>query len=117
MAKGDATATSPRPGGPTVAALAFAAGWPTALAWLYFVALAGGAAANPLQQTLYAAGKGVQLLFPVAAARLLDGRWPRPTTPTRRGLVAGVALGLFVSLGLFALYFGVLRRSHLLNGR
>jgi membrane protease YdiL (CAAX protease family) len=114
VARADGGASWPRPVRATVVGLAFAAAWPSILAWLYFVAMAGGAGANAVQQSLYFAGKGVQLVFPIAFVRLVEGRWPQFAPPRWKGIAAGVAFGFAVATAIFALYFGGLRGSHLL---
>jgi membrane protease YdiL (CAAX protease family) len=89
------------------AAIAFAILFPTAITWLYFVALQGQSAA--LQQSAYALGKVVQFCFPVAWLALGRGqrlRW-RPRKP--RGLAIGLAFGLLVAAAMLGLYFAALK--------
>ncbi len=106
---------APARGRALAAALAFAMLFPTAVAWLYFVALArGGGQVNPWQQFTYAAGKCVQFAFPVVFLWAFEGRFPRPGRPRFAGLLPGLACGLAVAALIFALYFGLLRHSTLL---
>jgi membrane protease YdiL (CAAX protease family) len=91
---------------------------PSVLAWLEFVVLArsaGAPQANVAVQALYGGGKVLAFCLPLLAVRLLDGHWPRPAKPLWRGLRFGLAFGLLVSAGLFAIYFGALRGTHYLQ--
>lgn len=80
---------------------------PTAVTWLYFVALDGAPAA--VQQTAYSIGKSVQFALPVVwvywIRREALGNWK----PNGRGLIVGAAFGLIVAAGMFALYWGWLK--------
>ncbi len=87
-------------------ALAFALTYPTLLAWVYFVALAGkGQKPNLAFQVAYTGGKFVQFLLPLACVVAFERRWPKPAWPSFRGLTAGLAFGLIVALAIAALYF------------
>jgi membrane protease YdiL (CAAX protease family) len=89
--------------------------FPTAVAWLYFLVLAGGGGqVNPWQQFTYGAGKCVQFAFPAVFLWAFEGRFPRPGRPRFAGLFLGLAFGLAVAALMFGLYFGVLRHSALL---
>jgi membrane protease YdiL (CAAX protease family) len=98
--------------------LAFALAWPTCMAYLYFVVLAAPAEAGGPQhhilQATYGAGKAVQFLWPVLCVAWWERRWTWPRSFSWRGLQVGIAFGLGVSAGMFALYFGLLRGSSLL---
>ena len=88
-------------------ALLFALAYPTLLAWFYFVLLAGGGAegkANPVQQAAYATGKALQFALPVLLCWWFDACLPRPGRPRFDRLRTGVAFGLLVVAGMFALY-------------
>jgi membrane protease YdiL (CAAX protease family) len=94
--------------------------WPTLMTWLYFVALprpAGGPRqTNPLVQAVYSGGKALQFALPVLCVVAWERRWPRLAAPTARGLEHGVGFGLFVAIGIGALYFTLLRDSPLARG-
>jgi membrane protease YdiL (CAAX protease family) len=90
--------------------------FPTAVAWLYFLALArGGGQVNPIQQFTFVAGKCVQFAFPVLFLRAFEGRFPRPGRPRFVGLLPGLGFGLAVAGLIVGLYFGGLRHSALLT--
>lgn len=101
-------------------ALGFAMVWPTVMAWLYFVALAGPPGAdrqpNAAVQTAYSGGKAVQFALPILCVLAWERRWPRPTAPTVRGLAYGIGSGVLIGAGILGLYFAVLRGSSLLRG-
>jgi membrane protease YdiL (CAAX protease family) len=101
-----------RPRGEVVL-LALALGWPTLVAWLYFVVLAQpdpafAGAANPAAQTVYTLSKFVQFGVPAlwlwwtAAPGSMAG-WFRP-----RGWLVGLILGLAIVLLMLTLYIGLL---------
>ncbi len=91
-------------------ALFFALAYPTLLAWFYFLLLAeGGGKVNPVQQSAYAIGKGIQFALPLLFLWWCDGRLPRPGRPRFDWLPTAVGFSLLVLAGMFALYFGVLR--------
>ena len=95
-------------------ALVFALVYPTLLAWFYFVLLAGGGGtANPAQRAVYGMGKALQFAFPLLFCWWFDACLPRPGRPRFDRLLTGVAFGLAVVAGMFALYFGVLRGTRL----
>jgi membrane protease YdiL (CAAX protease family) len=89
--------------------LALAMLYPSLLAYVYFVALAGPAGSPRAVQIAWAGGKAVQLVLPLVWVRYAVGRWPRPARPTGRGLAAGLASGLAVAAAMLLLYFLVLR--------
>ncbi|HYD42563.1 MAG TPA: CPBP family intramembrane glutamic endopeptidase [Anaeromyxobacter sp.] len=96
------------------AAIAFGVAFPTALTLVYFVALAGEP--RGLVQGVYAAGKSIQFAVPAIWAASVLGRLPRPSWPSARGAVAGLAFGLAVLAGALALFYAVLEPSGLLAG-
>jgi membrane protease YdiL (CAAX protease family) len=96
-------------------AVVFAMTFPTLAAWTYFLALAGpGTEVNPLQRGAYVAGKVVQFGFPILFLALGGGPWPRPLRPRLEGLGLGLAFGLLVAAGAFAVYWTWLRHSPVL---
>jgi membrane protease YdiL (CAAX protease family) len=91
-------------------ALGFALVFPTAMAWVYAMALTGPEGkANPLLQSVYAASKVVQFTFPILCMVLIDRRLTWPGRPTLRGLPAALGFGLVVDAGMLLLYYGFLR--------
>lgn len=90
--------------------LLLAAVLPTVAAGVYFVGLQG----SPYARTVYFAAKVVQFALPLAWLALervpLQGLTGKPS---RRGVVAGLALGALVAAGAFAWYFGWLAHSPL----
>jgi membrane protease YdiL (CAAX protease family) len=118
-----APAADRRPG---LGVLAFALLFPTAMAYLYFVAaprpepappVAGAPVAEPAvnhtAQALYSAGKLVQFGLPVAYFLRADPRRLRPGKPSFAGLGLGLAFGLLTVAGMLGLYFALLYRSGL----
>ncbi|MBY0227983.1 MAG: CPBP family intramembrane metalloprotease [Gemmataceae bacterium] len=97
-------------------AVLFALCFPTAMAWLYFVVFAADADAQPnrLMQLLYAAGKVVQFGFPLLWL-LGDRAALRDLSLKPRGVGLGLAFGVVVALGFFAV-FELLLRSGMLDG-
>jgi uncharacterized protein len=99
--------------------LAFALLFPTATAWVYFVALSPAVAthqqANPLMQAAYALSKVVQFSLPVLWLWYADRSALRPRRPSLRGVPAGVAFGAAVAALAFALYGGWLAGSPLFH--
>jgi membrane protease YdiL (CAAX protease family) len=87
-----------------LAALAFAMTFPTLMAWIYFVVLAGGEGANPAVPAAYSAGKVVQFLFPVVYVWFTARDRLRPRSPTGSGLLVGLGFGLLVAVAGFGLY-------------
>ncbi|MFO0926838.1 MAG: type II CAAX endopeptidase family protein [Gemmataceae bacterium] len=77
---------------------------PTAVAWVYFVALATGGEPNPRQQAVYAAGKVVQFGLPVVWLLLVARAWPRPDGSVWKGVPLGVAFGVLVAVVMIAAY-------------
>jgi CAAX protease family protein len=90
-------------------ALFFACTYPTLLTLVYFIWLAG--IGSTAQQAAYAIGKLIQFGFPLAWVGLVCReplRWPKFTTG---GLAQGIAFGLLIAAGIFALYFGYFRAA------
>jgi CAAX protease family protein len=86
-------------------ALAFAMTFPTFMAWIYFVVLAGsGEGVNPAVLRAIAAGKAIQFLFPLVYVWLTAREQLRPRLPDRRGLLLGLGFGLLVGMCMFGLY-------------
>src|SRR5947209_1216944 len=83
--------------------------FPTFMAWIYFVVLAGGEGANPAVPAAYSAGKAIQFLFPAVYVWLTARDRLRPRAPTGGGLLVGLGFGLLVAAAGFGLY-AVLRR-------
>ena len=79
---------------------------PSAITWLYFIALAHAPAA--IQQTAYAALKMVQFSLPIVWVWLVQRERPRWPAPNSRGLLLGAAFGLAVAVAMAALYLAVL---------
>jgi uncharacterized protein len=91
-------------------ALLFAMTFPAAMAWVYFVALAGtDPGANPALQFALGAGKVVQFTFPLVYVWLFERGRLRPAAPTARGLGYGLGFGLLVGACVWGLYL-LLRR-------
>jgi membrane protease YdiL (CAAX protease family) len=88
-----------------LAALAFAMTFPTFMAWIYFVVLAGGGeGVNPAVMAAFAVGKTVQFGFPLVYVALTARDQLRPRPPTGQGLLLGFAFGVVVGAGMFGLY-------------
>jgi membrane protease YdiL (CAAX protease family) len=91
--------------------------FPTVLTWTYLVVLGSRgeepAEANPLVRAAFGVGKFVQFTFPLFYVWWFERERLRPSMPTAGGLGLGIAFGLLVGLGMFALYFGWLRHSGL----
>jgi membrane protease YdiL (CAAX protease family) len=87
--------------------------FPTALAWVYFVALAqtpeSTSGRNPAAIAAYVAGKLIQFGFP-----LIWMRGVRPRRPSVRDALVALAVGTVVSAVILLFYFGFLRPSPLL---
>jgi membrane protease YdiL (CAAX protease family) len=90
-------------------ALFFACTYPTLLTLVYFIWLAS--VGSTAQQAAYSIGKIIQFGFPlvwVAHFCRESLRWPKFNT---RGLAQGIAFGLMIAAGIFALYFGHYRAA------
>jgi CAAX protease family protein len=98
--------------------LAFALVFPSIMAWLYFIVASpakSDGAHNPAMQALYAAGKVIQFGLPVVWCGLIDRSAFRVGPLRTDGIRLGVIFGLGVAAFAFALYFGFLRHSALLQ--
>src|SRR5262249_9594342 len=90
--------------------LALALVYPTAVAWLYFVALPRGRpVAHPSLQTTSTMVKVAQFALPVLGLGLLRPRAGWPAAPRLRDLAAAAGFGLLVAAGMLVLYYGFLR--------
>jgi membrane protease YdiL (CAAX protease family) len=91
-------------------ALAFAIIYPSVLTWIYFVALSDDSSERTgLQIAAYAAGKFIQFAFPVLYVLAFHRSELRLNPPSRRGIWIGLAFGGAVAVGMFVLYFAILR--------
>jgi membrane protease YdiL (CAAX protease family) len=91
----------------TWTALLFTIVFPSLLTFMYFVVLAGQAAA--VQQVVYAAGKVIQFGFPAVWVFLIVRspiRWQRPTG---KGILPGLIFGALVAFAMVGLYHGMLK--------
>ena len=91
------------------AAVVFALVFPTAVTWLYFIALDG--AAPWLQQSAAVVGKAIQFALPVVWVFLVQRQRPRFGRPTGAGLLIGALFGIAAAAAIAALYFAVLKPS------
>ena len=95
-------------------ALLLAMGFPTVMAWLYFMVLPTSASeGNPVLVTVFAASKVVQFAFPLIFVLLTERYRLGLPRLTLRGMVPAVAFGLATAAAVFGLYFLVLRSSGL----
>src|SRR5438046_2614545 len=84
---------------------------PTAVTWLYFIALDG--ADRWLQQGAYGAGKTVQFALPLAWICLVHRIRPTVSHPAGWSLVVGGAFGFAVATAMMMLYLVVLKPTGL----
>ncbi len=97
-----------------VAVLALALVFPTLMAGLYFVVLAGpGSQANPAMVAAFGLGKIVQFSFPVLYVWWWQRDRLRQLAPSARGLGLGLGFGLATAAAMLGLYFGWLKHSPL----
>src|SRR4051812_16763396 len=96
------------------AVLALAIILPTAVTWLYFIALDG--APRWLQQGAYGLGKTIQFALPAVWICLVRGAWPNVPRPPGWSLVVGGAFGFAVAAAMMVLYLVVLKPAGLLEG-
>lgn len=90
--------------------------YPTAIAYVYFLALvAGEGGLNRVQQLTYTVGKIVQFAFPILFVWIATRRLPRLERPSGKGLWLGIVSGLLVMGLMVGLYHGFLRDSSLLS--
>jgi membrane protease YdiL (CAAX protease family) len=86
---------------------------PTAVTWVYFVALDGAPAA--LQQTAYGVGKAIQFGLPVVWVFGVCRERQSVRRPPIWSLAAGAVLGLVIAVGMAALYFTIRRNTSLFD--
>ncbi len=99
-----------------LAALAFAMFFPVVIAYYYFVVIApGDGPVEGLLPKIFAAGKFVQFTFPAFYVWWFYRDRLEPAWPTKLGLEWGAGFGLLVALGMFAIYFGWLKHSGLID--
>jgi uncharacterized protein len=91
----------------------FALALPTAITWLYFVALDGSPA--HLQQSAYGIGKAVQFALPVVWVFAIRRRSERWEMLRSWSLIAGAVFGLAVAGLMAAMYFWVLQPAGLFD--
>jgi len=97
-------------------ALFVAMTYPSLIAWLYFLALAGGDGnLNRWQQLTYAGGKVVQFAFPILFVWITTRRWPLLKPASASGIKLGITFGLLVTGLILGVYYGFLRGSPLLG--
>jgi len=96
------------------AAIGVALTLPTAVTWLYFIALDG--APKELQQGAYSIGKAIQFALPIAWVWLVQRNRPRLQRPTTAGMLLGALFGVAVGGAMLGLYFNVLKPSGAFDG-
>jgi membrane protease YdiL (CAAX protease family) len=103
--------------------LAVAVIYPTALAWLYFVALTRQGESNladvrtgvnPLVIAAWVGGKLVQFALPLLWLAFVEGRRLKLVAPSLRELSLGLALGLLVAVATWAIYSWLSAHTRLL---
>jgi len=87
---------------------------PTAVTWLYFIALDG--APRWLQQGAYGLGKTIQFALPAVWICLVRGAWLKVSRPPGWSLFVGGAFGLAVAAAMMVLYLAVLKPAGVLEG-
>jgi CAAX protease family protein len=80
---------------------------PTAVTWLYFVALDGAPAR--LQQGAYSIGKAIQFTLPAVWVCLVQRQRPKFARPSGWSLVVGALFGLTIGAAMVALYLTALQ--------
>ncbi len=97
-------------------ALTWAMVFPSAMTWVYFVAVASqGTGPNQAVMVAYFAGKIIQFCFPAIYVGLTDRQSLRPSLPKFRGLAFGLAFGLIVGVAALTIYHGLLKDSRFLS--
>lgn len=91
-----------------------ALGLPTAVTWLYFIALDG--AAKELQQGAYSIGKTIQFSLPIVWVWLVQRRRLHIQRPHTAGLLLGGLFGLVVGGAMIVIYLAVLKQTGLFEG-
>jgi membrane protease YdiL (CAAX protease family) len=96
--------------------LVFSLGFPSLVAWLYFVVLAPpNSKVGPgfLAMLMYAVGKTVQFSLPLAWFLGTQRVRLKVSKPKKSGIGLGLAFGLLTSAAILALYFVIFRGSPL----
>ncbi len=96
-----------------ILALAFAMLFPSAMTWVYFVALAGESEGNNALQAAFGLGKLVQFLWPLVYVKLIAREQLRPQWSNGQGLAWGLGFGLATAAAMVGLYCGWLRGSEM----
>ncbi|HVS38394.1 MAG TPA: CPBP family intramembrane glutamic endopeptidase [Gemmataceae bacterium] len=105
----------PRADLPTALAVGFTAVLPSFMIWLLFIVLAADDVSPTLHLAVDVAWKVTTVAFPLLFMLLWERRRPRLSWPNRNDLLFGLGFGLVVTAGIFALYYGWLRSSPLLQ--
>jgi len=84
---------------------------PTAVTWVYFVALDGAPAS--WQQTAYGVGKTLQFALPVAWIVGMRRGWPTLVAPHGIWLGVGAGVGLAIAAAMAAIYFAAMKPAGL----
>jgi membrane protease YdiL (CAAX protease family) len=88
--------------------------FPSLMSWLGFWVLPGsGEGQNPYLRYVFAAGKLIQLTFPILFVWYFYRESLRPARPHLRGMAAALAFALVVAAGIFVLYFAILKPAGL----
>ena len=88
------------------AGLWFASLFPTALTWIYFIALADQS--TGWQQFAFSLGKAIQFVWPLAWCCMWDRKALSLRTAGTAGVPLGMAMGLLVLGAMLVLYAGIL---------
>src|SRR5262245_8920828 len=96
-----------------LAAVLFALCLPTAITWLYFFEARDWPAAA--QVGVVAVVKVIQFALPIVWVWAVHKGRATLRLPSANGVVVGLAFGVLVAGAMFALYFGALRGSELIN--
>lgn len=110
----EATRIAPSKPNPTgdLLVLAVAIVFPSFATWLYFTQLGG----HPASRPAYAITKFAQFTLPIAWLWWVRKSWPLSwVRPQWRDVAEGLALGLTVTFGGLAIYYGYLRGGPLLG--
>jgi membrane protease YdiL (CAAX protease family) len=90
-------------------ALTFASFLPFVMALFYFVIIGPDEEMDSSLQIAFGAGKSIQFLFPILYVWWFHREQVGVAMPTLRGMGIGLAFALAVGLGMFALYYTVVR--------
>jgi len=105
---------SPPPSRADFAIVTLAIALPTAVTWLYFIALDG--ADRRLQQGAYSVGKTIQFALPLVWIGLVHRIRLTASRPPAWSLVVGGALGFAVAAAMMVLYLVVLKPAGMFAG-